>query len=226
MDLGIQDVAKLLRVTEETIRKWLSQGKIPSYQLQSEYRFSLMEIENWMIERKNLLEEAHEEVGVKRGPQQFNLFRALHRGGVITLSAKNKKEAILQGSEIAAKKLSLDPKMLAELLLDRENMMPTSLGNGIGVPHTRDFVVQQPHEMVLLAYLKEPLEYGALDGKPVRTLFFIFSSEDTRHLNLLAKLAHLASSTEMVRFIESRPGEQALLEKIQNWEAGIVSAST
>ena len=49
MDLKIKDVAELLNVSETTIRRWLIEGKIPAYRLHHQYRFSRIEIENWMM---------------------------------------------------------------------------------------------------------------------------------------------------------------------------------
>ena len=40
MDLEINDVAKLLKVSEKTIEEWLVEGKIPSYRLEGKHRFS------------------------------------------------------------------------------------------------------------------------------------------------------------------------------------------
>src|SRR5579872_484768 len=52
MDLKIKDVAELLNVSETTIRRWLIDGKIPAYRLNHQYRFSRIEIENWMMSCK------------------------------------------------------------------------------------------------------------------------------------------------------------------------------
>ena len=52
MDLKIKDVAKLLSVSETTIRRWLAEGKIPAYRLHRQYRFSRMEIEDWVMHQK------------------------------------------------------------------------------------------------------------------------------------------------------------------------------
>lgn len=57
MDLKIKDVAELLSVSETTIRRWLIGGKIPAYRLNHQYRFSRIEIENWMMSCKLDLEE-------------------------------------------------------------------------------------------------------------------------------------------------------------------------
>ena len=52
MDLKIKDVADLLNVSESTIRRWISDGKIPAYRINQHYFFSRTEIENWVISHK------------------------------------------------------------------------------------------------------------------------------------------------------------------------------
>src|ERR1700678_893935 len=99
MDLKIKDVAELLNVSETTIRRWLKDGKIPAYQLNHQYRFSTGEIEDWMMkcklklgkdgfsqfEEKQIYPPIDEEEIVRKraGTQQYSLYRAMHKGGVV-----------------------------------------------------------------------------------------------------------------------------------------------
>ena len=110
MDLKIKDVAELLNVSETTIRRWLKDGKIPAYQLNHQYRFSRGEIEDWMMkcklnlskdgfspfEEKQIYPVVEEEPQAQRGgTQQFSLYRAMHKGGVLVdVPAKNKNQLI------------------------------------------------------------------------------------------------------------------------------------
>ncbi len=239
MDLKIKDVAELLSVSETTVRRWLSEGKIPAYRLHHQYRFSRIEIEDWMMscrlekegEGDSLFKEAKStgsalekkkkpEESVKKGMSQFNLYRAIHSGQVLdTIDADNKESLIAKTMEAVAEDLSLDPTVISEMLMDRERMMPTALNHGIAVPHTRDFLLKGPKDVIVVVFPKKPIDWGALDQKPVHTLFFLFASNDKRHLNLLAKLAHLSSSDEALEFLSTRPEKQELLEYVREWEA-------
>ena len=98
MDLKIKDVADLLNVSESTIRRWISDGKIPAYRINQHYYFSRTEIENWVISHKldktDGVPLLHAEKKMKSlavepaksaatgGSKQFSLFRALHKGDV------------------------------------------------------------------------------------------------------------------------------------------------
>ena len=50
MDLTIKDVAKLFNISEAAIHRLLLHNKIPSYCINGEHRFGLIEIENWMLQ--------------------------------------------------------------------------------------------------------------------------------------------------------------------------------
>lgn len=224
MDLKIKDVAELLNVSEPTIRRWLSKGLIPAYRLNHQFRFSRIEIENWVMSRKmedngQFSSEKNQSVPWS-GTQQFSLYRAIHRGEVLVDLPSTDKEDIIR---VAMNKMApvngWDGEVMADLLIDRERMMPTALTNGIGVPHARELVVPETFDVISVVFPKEPIEYGALDHKKVHTLFFLFACQDKSHLHLLAKLAHLANSQEVLDFLMTKPEKTELLSFIKNWES-------
>jgi PTS system nitrogen regulatory IIA component len=219
MDLKLKDVAELLNVSETTIRRWIADSKIPYYRLNNQFRFDRSEVENWVMSSKPFPDESSKE---KLGTQQFGLFRAIHKGGVyVDIPGDTKEEVICNAMKEIAADLRLDAEVITDLLLDRERLMPTALSNGIGVPHTRDFLLQESYDVIAVVFPKNPIDYGALDGKPVHTLFFLFACDDKRHLHLLAKLAHLSSRPENLKFMQQHPEKAEMLEYIKNWEANI-----
>lgn len=238
MDLKIKDVAELLNVSETTIRRWLKDGKIPAYQLNHQYRFSRGEIEDWMMkcklnlgkdgfspfEEKQIYPVVEEQPQPQRGgTQQFSLYRAMHKGGVLgDIPAKNKIQLIKTVMQKTAPRLGLDADLMSELLIDREELMSTALNSGIAVPHPRDIVLEHPgSDAIITVFPEKPIDYDALDGQPVHTLFFLFSSSDKTHLHLLSKLAHLTSQPESLEFLAQKPSTDALLAYIKEWEAKI-----
>lgn len=230
MDLKLKDVAELLNVSETTIRRWMSESKIPYYRMNKQFRFNRAEIESWVLSCKQDKEPfspfaassgSHERLGT----HQFGLFRAIHRGGVWSNVAGNTKEELIRTAmKLIATDLHLDAEVLTDLLLERERLMTTALSNGIAVPHTRDFLLQEAYDVVAVVIPKEPIDYGALDGQPVHTLFFLFACDDKRHLHLLAKLAHFCSQKANLELLKNRPSKDELLDAIKNWESNLRSA--
>lgn len=234
MDLKIIDVAELLNVSETTVRRWLKDGKIPAYKLNHQYRFSRGEIEDWMMkcklnlakdgfspfEEKQIYPVIDEEPATSLGSQQFSLYRAMHKGGVIAgIEPKNKADLIKIVMQKTAPRLGLDADLMTELLLDREALMSTALNSGMAVPHPRDIVLEIPgSDTIITVFPKKPIDYGALDGQPVHVLFFLFSASDKTHLHLLSKLAHLGSQPSALQFLASQPTQETLLAYVKEWE--------
>lgn len=226
MDLTINEVAELLNVKVTTLSRWIQDGNIPSYQIGGETRFNRREIEDWFIERHRAEGLPYPEESSK-GTLHFSLFRAIHKGGVLGPVAGTSKEEVIRSSvNKIAQDLGLDADVLTELLLDRESLQPTALGHGIALPHTRDFLLNSHHDAVTVVYPEEPLEYGALDGEPVHTLFFLFACDDKRHLNLLSKIALFSSDVGRRCFLQSKPSRNDLLEQVKAWEGQMQSVQT
>ncbi|MDP1608402.1 MAG: PTS sugar transporter subunit IIA [Chlamydiales bacterium] len=229
MDLKLEDVAELLDVSETTVRRWVADSRIPYYRLHRQFRFSRSEIESWVLSCKQENDfspfedvDSIHPMKERMGTQQFGLYRAIHKGGVYNqVPGDSKEEVICAAVKLIARDLGLDADVITELLLDREKLMPTALSNGVGVPHTRDFLLQESYDVVALVFPKKPIQYGALDNLPVHTLFFLFACDDKRHLHLLAKLAHLSRKPENLQFMQQHPVKEQILESIKRWEGSI-----
>lgn len=243
MDLKIKDVADLLNVSETTIRRWLAEGKIPAYRINNQYRFSRTEIETWVMSQKlgqfasdTPFQKPTEETNlapVKNGSQknslggkQFSLYRALHKGNVVlNVPGSNKEEIIKTTMQTIAEEVDLDADVISDLLMDREQLQSTGIGNGIAIPHTRDYLMENHQDIVVLALPEKPVNYDAIDGKPVNALFFLFACEDKRHLHLLAKIAHLSSLPATVALLKTKPNKEVFLEYVKNWESNMQKAT-
>ena len=113
----------------------------------------------------------------------------------------------------------IDRSTLIDAILAREEMMSTAIGNGIAIPHVRLFdSMSLQEDIVAVAYLFEPVDWVAPDGKPVHTLFFVLAADETRHLQILAEIAQLASDEDFVEFLRTMPAKEALIERIQQLE--------
>jgi len=231
VDMKIKDVAEMLDVSEATVRRWVLRGIIPSYRIRKQYHFSRIEIEDWVMSHKlgkavddiSKHPEKEEGTSIVGGVRHYSFYRAIHKGDVLfDVPGKTKEEVIRSTMKHVAKTLELDADVLTDLLLDRENLMPTALNHGIGVPHTRDFLLKEHHDVIYVVFPKKPIEYGALDGIPVHALFFLFACEDKRHLNLLAKIAHLSSNPKALSLLKTKPNKDKLLTFIKAWESSAI----
>ena len=87
---------------------------------------------------------------------------------------------------------------LLRILQRRENLGSTGLGRGIAIPHGRSLVVSR----LRLAFGHRPggIDYQAIDGRPVFSLFLIVAPPleiSNQYLPVLGKIAQLASKPDV-----------------------------
>lgn len=223
MDLSTEDVAELLNVPLETIERWLNTDSIPAHIVGKQYKFSRLEIEDWVMraENKNIPGiELNSEIKLDFA-QKFSLFRSAFHGNVYRNISGNKENVISEVTQKIAEQFDLDSSVLKDLLLDREELIPTGLNNGIAVPHARDFLMPKPLDVVSVAFPQTPIDWGSLDNKPVYAIFFIFACKDKHHLHLLAKIAHFCQNQDNIDFLQTKPSKTDLLNHMRSWESKV-----
>jgi PTS system nitrogen regulatory IIA component len=190
MELTVRKAAALLGVTESTIFRWIDERSLPAYRVNDSYRFNETELLEWancnpVRPPRTLIAPAEDT------PAAFGLEAALQAGGVHAGVPGRDGAAVLK-SVVAAMPLPADVnrEFLLQMLLARESAGSTGIGDGIAIPHARNpIVLHLPRPMVSLCYLAQPVDFGAIDGKPVHTLFTIMSPTIKTHLALLSRLA-------------------------------------
>ena len=85
------------------------------------------------------------------------------------LHATSKKQALQEISQALARLIAVDQRIIFETLLTREKLGSTGLGQGIAIPHGRIAGLQ--HVTGYFAKLVPPIDYDAVDGKPVDLIF-------------------------------------------------------
>jgi len=191
MNLSVRDTAGLLKVSEKTIYRWIKQQAIPAYRVQDQYRFNRAEILEWATSRRlNVSSEIFAEPEAEGQPVP-SLLDALEAGGVFyRVSGDDKESALREVVDLLRLPDEVDRRFLLRVLLAREAIASTAIGDGIALPHVRNPVVLHVGRPSLaLCFLERPIEFGALDGKPVDTLFTIISPTTRAHLHLMAKLS-------------------------------------
>lgn len=191
MQLLVRDVSKLLNVSEKTVYRWIQQGTLPAYRVAEQYRFNRAELLEWATSRKmNVSAELFEEPESSTIPIP-TLVEALEAGGIYYRLVGGDKPAVLRAVvEHLRLPEEVDREFLLRVLLAREALQSTGIGDGIAVPHVRNPVVLHvPRPMIALCFLDKPVDFGALDGRSVHALFSLVSPTVRAHLRLLSRLA-------------------------------------
>lgn len=103
----------------------------------------------------------------------------------------SKKRVIgIMSSLIAEQIEGVDEDDVFEALMSREQLGSTGLGNGIAIPHCR--LAQCDRVIGALVSLAEPVDYDAIDGKPIDLVFALVVPEaGTEHVKALGEIASL-----------------------------------
>jgi len=100
----------------------------------------------------------------------------------------------------------------------REEIQSTGIGGGIAVPHLL-CDIEEP--VVGFMTLKAPVEFDALDGKPVDVVFFTAAPNPNLHLRMLARLARLVKSSGIVDRIRKAEGPEEAYEAFKQEEISL-----
>ena len=124
------------------------------------------------------------------------------------LKVNGKKQAL---QEIAAKAAALtgqSERTILEILLQREKLGSTGVGNGVAIPHGK--LAKLANVFGLFARLERGIDFEALDGQPVDLIFLLLAPEaaGADHLKALARVARLLRDPEIARKLrDSRDGD-------------------
>ncbi len=115
----------------------------------------------------------------------------------------------------------LKSEALIKAILERESLMPTAIGHGIAIPHPRSpLISSEEDERIIVAYAREAIPYRALDKQSVYALFFIISSNQKDHLQILSQLSFLFRDKDFRKTLETRPAREELCAAIRRVSAG------
>jgi PTS system nitrogen regulatory IIA component len=216
--LLVKDAARLLSVSEKTIYRWIKQGSIPAYRLNEQYRFNRAELLEWATARRIPMSPEIFREDDSEAASLPHLTEALQAGGIYYRIGGADKATVIQNVvDLMPLPPEVDREFLFEVLLAREALGSTAIGEGIAIPHVRNPVIlhlQGP--MITACFLEQPVEFGALDGKPVYVLFTLTSPTVRAHLHLLSRLSYALRDP---RFKEAVAGQAAREELIAAAEA-------
>jgi nitrogen PTS system EIIA component len=213
MQLGVRDVARMLNVSEKSIYRWIQQGQLPAYKVNEQYRFNRAELLEWANAQKiNVSAEMFAEPDVSADLMP-DFADSLETGGIFYRLEGVDKESALR-SVVGVMKLppDMDREFLLRVLLARESMASTGIGDGIAIPHVRNPIVLSVNRpAICLCFLEKPIEFGAIDDQPVHTLFTLVSPTVRIHLYMLSRLAHALRDATFKEAVARQASREELL---------------
>lgn len=219
MDYTIRDLTRLFKVSEKTVQRWVRENGLSAHRVQNQYRFSQTGLLEWARAQRlpipaGLLADGETVSG------DPSLAAAIREGGVhYDVSGDSKDMAIASIARLVKLPASFSSQDLTQLLLAREALSSTGIGQGVAIPHVRDpIVLPVARSSVDVCFLNHPIGFGAIDGKPVHTFFLLLSTTIRDHLRILSKIAFILQDPSLLAMLEHREKEIHLLEKIRTLE--------
>ncbi len=127
-----------------------------------------------------------------------------------TLKVNSKKQALHELAARAALLSGQNERAILDILVQREKLGSTAIGNGIAIPHGK--LPNLNRLFGLFARLDRPLDFEALDGQPVDLIFLLLAPEGAGadHLKALARVARLLRDPTVVHKLRASHDAEAL----------------
>jgi PTS system nitrogen regulatory IIA component len=224
--LTVRDAAALLNVSEKSVYRWIKQDLLPAYRINDQYRINRAELLEWATARK--LQVSPEIFAEPEGEPEpaTTLEDALRAGGIhYHVEGHDKPSALRALVDKLDLPADLDRAFLYQVLLAREALGSTGVGDGIAIPHVRNpIVLHLPRPTVTLCFLERPVDFGALDGQPVSALFTLVCPTVREHLHLLSRLAFALRDPRFATAVRTQAPGDEIYAALHAAEAAVVAA--
>lgn len=220
MKLTALEAARVFDVSEETIERWVRNDGLPHQRVHGRDRFHPSELLEWATQRGIRIVSPPAALAPSRS-RAPTFADALAAGGIHYDVEATDRESLLR-AVIARMPLADDDErdMLFDVLLAREKSGSTGVGGGIAIPHVRSPVVLHVgRPVVTLCLLAKPIDFAAIDDKPIHTVFTIVTPTIDLHLFILARLAAVLHDADFHRAVIGRVPADEMLELARVAEA-------
>jgi PTS system nitrogen regulatory IIA component len=126
------------------------------------------------------------------------------------LKATSKKQALQELAKRAARIVGREERGVFDVLIEREKLGTTGIGNGIAIPHGKFPDIDRIHGM--FARLDKPIDFDSIDEQPVDLIFLLLTPETAgaNHLKALARISRLLRDQTMCKKLRGSDTAEAL----------------
>jgi len=126
------------------------------------------------------------------------------------MRANSKKQLLQELAAKASKITGVPEREIFDVILQRERLGSTGVGNGIAIPHGK--LNNLPSIIGIFARLDTPVDFEALDDQPVDLVFLLLAPEGAGadHLKALSRIARVLRDQDMVAKIRSSDSASAI----------------
>ena len=136
------------------------------------------------------------------------------------MTANSKEAALRELVDVLARAEGIKNKEdLVEVLLGRESLGSTGIGQGVGIPHAKTNAVKKL--VAALGVCPQGVNFDALDGEPVHIFFLLVAPEDSAgpHIKGLARISRLLKDKYFRESLKQLTDEKTILKLIREEDA-------
>jgi PTS system nitrogen regulatory IIA component len=226
VQLTVRDVGRLLDVSEATVLQWVKQRGLPAQRVGGQHRFNRAELLEWATANQvKVALDLFDHLAAEDEPPP-SLAEALDAGGIFhQLPDTNKERALRALVNVLPLPEGVDRELLLRLFLAREASASTAIGGGIALPHVRNpIVLHVERPLVTLCFLQQPVDFGALDGRPVGVLFSLICPTVRSHLQMLARLSYALHDGPFKQVILRMGERDEILQHVRRIESSLAAS--
>ncbi len=143
----------------------------------------------------------------------------------IPLVSTDKKAALFELVDLLAQAGAVsEVQQLKDAVWQREQTRTTGIGHGIGIPHGKTGCLRDLH--MAIGIPAQPIEFGAIDGKPVQLILLLASPADQTgpHIQALAKISRMLTDDTFREAVKHATSAEQLYEMLLQHEAQLAGA--
>ncbi len=142
---------------------------------------------------------------------------------VANLKATSKKQALQEMSRLVAELIGQNERDIFEVLVEREKLGTTGVGDGVAIPHGKLERIEKLHGF--FARLDRPVDFESVDDRPVDLIFLLLAPESAGadHLKALASVSRFLRDKDNCEKLRGSKKPEALyallMENEGHWAA-------
>jgi excisionase family DNA binding protein len=205
--MTVRQLADYLNVNERTVLKLVSEGTLPGVKIGNQWRFRKAMIDTWLDDQMlgvtpRYVTAAQPE-GLRQSLDLASCFKPEH---IIPELAAQTKNLVIEELASKAHDLGLvrDKTWFVGALIERENVMPSAIGNGVAFLHTlRRNPEQVARPFMIVGRSSKGIDFDALDSHPTYLYFVLGLKFQELYLPWLQKLSQMFAEPSAVKAVLS-----------------------
>ena len=137
----------------------------------------------------------------------------------IALSGTSKSDVINALIDVLDGHEDIDSlEAVRQAIFDREEMMSTGVGKGLGLPHAKTAAATDT--VAAFATTADPVDFGAIDDEPIRLLLLLVGPEEhkSKHIKILGRISRLISRDDLRRRLVEAKDPETVIDLIRQGE--------